>query len=112
MVHTNSLSHPALVLATFLSFSVYPSSHRADICKNGYILLSQILHREPINLATCILNEMIFRGDPTVSKKEVLPYGILITQICQRVRVEFPVNSSFLEPIGPIDTSSWNRRQA
>ncbi|RVX15405.1 hypothetical protein CK203_009278 [Vitis vinifera] len=83
-----------------------------NICKNGCILLSQILHREPINLASCILDEMIFRGDPTVSKKEVLPYDILITQICQRVRVVFPVNSSFLVPMGPIDTSSWNRHQA
>ncbi|RVX08051.1 hypothetical protein CK203_014680 [Vitis vinifera] len=57
------------------------------------------------------LDEMIFRGDPTVSKKEVLPFGILITQICQRAGVVFPVNSSFLMPMGPIDTSSWNRRQ-
>ena len=112
VVHTSSLFHPAWVLATFLSFSVYPSSHRANICKNGCILLSRILHREPINLVSCILDEMIFRGDPTVSKKEVLPYDILITQICQRVRVVFPVNSSFLVPMGPIDTSSWNRHQA
>ncbi|RVW89598.1 hypothetical protein CK203_036446 [Vitis vinifera] len=88
-VHTGSLSRPAWVLATFLSFSVYPSSHRANICKNGCILLSRILHREPINLASCILDEMIFRGDPTVSKKEVLPYGILITQICQGLELYF-----------------------
>ena len=47
-----------------------------------------------------------------MSKKEVLPYGILITKICQKDGVVFPVNSSFLEPIGLIDTSSWNRRQA
>ena len=110
-VHTGGLSRPAWVLATFLSFSVYPSSHRANICKNGCILLSRILHREPINLASCILDEMFFRGDPTVSKKEVLPFGILITQICQRAGVVFPVNSHFLMPMGPIDTSSWNRRQ-
>ncbi|RVW32379.1 hypothetical protein CK203_087545 [Vitis vinifera] len=70
-VHTGSLSRLAWVLATFLSFSVYPSSHRANICKNGCILLSRILHREPINLASCILDEMIFRGHPTVSKKEI-----------------------------------------
>ena len=108
MVHTSSLFHLAWVLATFLSFSVYPSSHRANICKNGCILLSQILHREPINLVSCILDEMIFRGDPIVSKKEVIPYGILITQICQRAGVVFPINSSFLEPMGPIYTSSWN----
>ena len=38
-----------------------------------------------------------------MSKKEVIPYGILITKICQRVGVEFPVNSSFLEPMGLID---------
>ncbi|RVW20082.1 hypothetical protein CK203_116502 [Vitis vinifera] len=63
-----------------------PPSHRANICKNGCILLS-------------------------LSKKEVLPYGILITQICQRAGVVFPVNSPFLMPMGPIDTSSWNRRQ-
>ncbi|KAL6327657.1 hypothetical protein AAG906_022220 [Vitis piasezkii] len=106
-VHTGSLSRPAWVLATFLSFSVYPSSHRANICKNGCILLSRILHREPINLASCILDEMIFRGDPTVSKKEVLPYGILITKICQRVELYF-CQFSFLVPMGPIDTSSWN----
>ncbi|RVX07498.1 hypothetical protein CK203_025266 [Vitis vinifera] len=112
VVQTGSLSHPAWVLATFLSFSVYPSFHRANSCKNGCILLSRILHREPINLASCILDEMIFRGDPTVSKKEVLPYGILITQICQRARVVFPVNSPFLVPMGLIDTSSWNQRQA
>ena len=55
---------------------------------------------------------MIVRGNPTVSKKEVLPYGILITKIFQRVGVEFPINSFFLEAMGPIDTSSWNRRQA
>ncbi|KAJ9691546.1 hypothetical protein PVL29_013658 [Vitis rotundifolia] len=54
---------------------------------------------------------MIVRRDPTMSKKEVLPYGILITKICQRARVEFLVNSSFLEPMGPIDSSSWNRSQ-
>ena len=46
-----------------------------------------------------------------MSKKEVLPYGILITKICQKCGVEFPVNSSFLKPMGPIDTSSWNRSQ-
>ncbi|RVW15001.1 Copia protein [Vitis vinifera] len=46
-----------------------------------------------------------------LSKKEVLPFGILITQICQRAGVVFPVNSPFLMPMGPIDTSSWNRRQ-
>ena len=40
VVQTGSLSCPAWVLATFLSFSVYPSSHRANICKNGCILLS------------------------------------------------------------------------
>ena len=40
VVHTGSISRPAWVLAIFLSFSVYPSSHRADICKNGCILLS------------------------------------------------------------------------
>ncbi|RVX07780.1 hypothetical protein CK203_021864 [Vitis vinifera] len=70
VVHIGRLSCPAWVLATFLSFSVYPSSHRANICKNGCILLSRILHREPINLVSCILDEMIFRGDPTMSKKE------------------------------------------
>ena len=43
-----------------------------------------------------------------MSKKEVLPYGILITKICQKGGVEFPINSSFLKPMGPIDTSSWN----
>ena len=46
-----------------------------------------------------------------MSKKEVLPYDILITQICQRAGVVFLVNSHFLVPMGPIDTSSWNRRQ-
>ncbi|KAJ9692515.1 hypothetical protein PVL29_011529 [Vitis rotundifolia] len=71
VVHTGSISRPAWVLATLLSFSVYPSSHRATICKKGCFLLSRILHREPINLASCILDEMIVRGDPTVSKKEI-----------------------------------------
>ncbi|KAJ9671091.1 hypothetical protein PVL29_027200 [Vitis rotundifolia] len=71
VVHTGSISRPAWVLATLLSFSVYPSSHRATICKKGGILLSRILHREPINLTSCILDEMIIRGDPTMSKKEI-----------------------------------------
>ncbi|KAJ9673019.1 hypothetical protein PVL29_026341 [Vitis rotundifolia] len=61
----------SIVLATLLSFSVYPSSHQANICKKCCILLSRILHQEPINLASCILVEMIVRGDPTVSKKEI-----------------------------------------
>ena len=47
-----------------------------------------------------------------MSTNEVLPYGILITQICQRVGIVFPIYSYFLEPVGPIDTSSWNRHQA
>ena len=54
---------------------------------------------------------MIGRGDPSVSKNEALPYYILITKICQRAGVEFPVNSFFLEPMGPIDASSWNQSQ-
>ena len=91
------------MLVTFLTFSVYPSSHRANICKKGCIFLSRILYWEPINLASCILDEMIVQEDPLMSKKEVIPYGILITKICQRVGVEFPVNSSFLEPMGLID---------
>ncbi|KAJ9693605.1 hypothetical protein PVL29_009525 [Vitis rotundifolia] len=100
IVHTGSISHPAWVLATFLIFSIYLSSHRAYICK-----------KEPINLASCILEEMTVRGDPSMSKKEVFPYGILITKICQRAGVEFPINSFFLEPMGLIDTSSWNQSQ-
>ena len=44
-----------------------------------------------------------------MSKNEVLPYGILITKIYQRAGVEFPANSSILEPMGPNDTSYWNR---
>ena len=110
VVHTGSLSRPARVLATFLSFSVITPLIGQTFVR--MILLSRILHWEPINLASCILDEMIFRGDPTVSKKEVLSYGILITQICERVGIVFPINSSFLEPMGLIDTSSWNRRQA
>ena len=54
---------------------------------------------------------MIVQGYPSMSKNEVLPYGILIIKSCQRVRVEFLVNSSFLKPMGPIDTSTWNRSQ-
>ena len=46
---------------------------------------------------------MIVQEDPTVSKKKVLPHGILITKFCQRVGVEFPINSSFLKPMGLID---------
>ena len=102
-------SSPAWVLETFLTFSIYPPSHQADICKNGYILLTQIFHREPINLTSCILDKIIVRGYPSMSKNEVLPYGILITKIYQRAGVEFPANSSILEPMGPNDTSSWNR---
>ncbi|KAJ9709618.1 hypothetical protein PVL29_001215 [Vitis rotundifolia] len=52
---------------------------------------------------------MILNGDSLVSKKEVLSYGILITKICQMVGVEFPTNSTFLKPMGPINTLSWNR---
>ena len=111
VVHTGSIFRPAWVLVTFLIFSVYPSSHRVDICKKGCIVLSRFLHREPINLACCILEEMIVRGDPSVSKKKVISYDILITKICQKAGVEFPVNSFFLEPMGPIDTSYWNRSQ-
>ncbi|KAJ9693603.1 hypothetical protein PVL29_009523 [Vitis rotundifolia] len=69
-VHTGSIFCPTWVLTTFLIFLVYPSSHRAYICKKGCILLSRFLHREPINLTSCILEEMIVRGDPSVSKKE------------------------------------------
>ena len=109
IVHTSSISHPTWVLVTFLTFSVYLFSQSTDICKKGCILLSRILHQEPISLASCILDEMIVRGDPSVSKKEVLPYDILITKNFQRAGVEFSVNSFFLEPMGPIDTSSWNQ---
>ena len=59
VVHTSSISRPAWVLAIFLTFLVYPSSYRTDICKKECILLSRILHQEPINLASCILDEMI-----------------------------------------------------
>ncbi|KAJ9682773.1 hypothetical protein PVL29_018655 [Vitis rotundifolia] len=62
VVHTGSISRPTWVLATLLSFLVYPSSHRATICKKGCSLLSRILHWEPINLASCILDEMIIKG--------------------------------------------------
>ena len=41
-----------------------------------------------------------------MSKKEVLPYGILITKICQRVGVVFPTNASFLKPMGHVNTFS------
>ena len=59
VVHISSISCHAWVLATFLTFSVYLSSHRADICKKGCIILSEFLQREPINLASSILEEMI-----------------------------------------------------
>ena len=111
VIHICSISSPMWVLVTFLTFSIYPFSHRADICKKGCILLSRILHQEPINLASCILDEMIIREDPFVSKKKVIPYGILITKICRMDGVEFLMNSSFLKPIGPINTSYWNRSQ-
>ena len=39
IVHTG-ISCPAWVLVTFLTLSVYPSSHRAYICKKGRIILS------------------------------------------------------------------------
>ena len=52
VVHTSSIFCPAWVLETFLTFSIYPPSHQADICKKGYILLTRIFHREPINLAS------------------------------------------------------------
>ncbi|RVX02189.1 hypothetical protein CK203_025293 [Vitis vinifera] len=71
-------------------------------------ITSKLLDRVSIDLWGEVRDEMIVRGDPIVSTNEVLPYGILITQICQRAGVVFPVNSSFLEPMGPIDTSSWN----
>ncbi|KAL6340170.1 hypothetical protein AAG906_040606 [Vitis piasezkii] len=70
VVHTGSISRLAWVMVTFLTFSIYLSSHQANICKKCCILLSRILHREPTNLASCILDEMIVRGDPFVSKKE------------------------------------------
>ncbi|RVW79775.1 Retrovirus-related Pol polyprotein from transposon RE1 [Vitis vinifera] len=70
VVHIGSISRPTWVMATFLTFSIYLSSHQADIHKKGCILLSRILHREPTNLASCILDEMIVRGDPFVSKNE------------------------------------------
>ena len=111
VVHIGSISRPTWVMAIFLTFSIYLSSHQADIHKKGCILLSRILHREPTNLASCILDEMIVRGDPFVSKNEVFPCDILITKICQRAGVEFPANSLVLEPMGPINTSSWNRSQ-
>ncbi|KAL6348425.1 hypothetical protein AAG906_005733 [Vitis piasezkii] len=59
-------------------------------------ITSELLDRVSIDLWGEVRDEMIVRGDPIVSMKEVLPY------------VVFPVNSSFLEPMGPIDTSSWN----
>ena len=46
-----------------------------------------------------------------MSKNEVLPHVILMIKSCQMIKVEFPVNSSFLKSMGPIDTSSWNRSQ-
>ena len=59
VVYTGSISHLVWVLVTFLTFLVYLSFHWAYICKKGCILLSQILHWEPINLASCIIDEMI-----------------------------------------------------
>lgn len=71
--------------------------------------------RENVNLERMgELDIIIVRKNPSVSKKEVLSYGILIKKICQRVRVEFlefPVNYSFLKPMGSINTSSWSRSQ-
>ena len=81
VIHTGSISHPARVLATFLTFSVYPSFHRVDICKKCCILLSRIIHRKPINLASCIIDEMIVRGDCFMSKKKVLLYGHVIVEL-------------------------------
>ena len=99
------------MLAIFLTFLVYPSCYWADISKKLCILLSRILHREPINLTPCIIDEMIVQGYPSMPKNEVLPYGILIIKSCQRVKDEFPINFSFLKSMGPIDTSSWNQSQ-
>ena len=73
--------------------------------------MSRILHREPITLTPCIIDEMIVQGYPSMSKNEVLPHVILMIKSCQMIKVEFPVNSSFLKSMGPIDTSSWNRSQ-
>lgn len=57
IVHIGSISRHAWVLTTFLTHSIYPFSHQADICKRGYILLSRILHQKPINLATFIIDK-------------------------------------------------------
>ncbi|KAJ9705777.1 hypothetical protein PVL29_003736 [Vitis rotundifolia] len=73
----------SVVLETLLSFLVYPSSHRATICKKCCVLLSRILHREPINLASCILDEMIVREDPTVDFDSGVDSSVL-AQLCAR----------------------------
>ena len=72
MVNTGSLCRQACVLASFIHHSIYPSSHRAALTRCEHILVSCILHKEPFCLASTILEQMIYIGDPIASKKEVL----------------------------------------
>ena len=69
---------------------------------------SLVPYSSPINLVVYIIHEIIYKENPSMSKKEVLPYGILITKICQRVGVVFPTNASFLKPMGHVNTFSQN----
>lgn len=71
------------------------------------------IHKDPFDLASSILEHMISIYVTTVRKKEVLPFGILITNLCMKVRIDLTLSpsTSMMSTMVPINHTSWNRSQ-
>lgn len=112
VVKLGSLSKAAWVLGTFLH-CIYPSTHRAGLTRLDCVIISCVMHQEPFDLASSILEHMIPICDTIAYQKEVLPFGLLITKLCLKADIELaPSTSTHLIPsMGPIYSISWNRSQ-
>lgn len=92
----------------FYSPFYFPSSHREVLGRRECLLLSRVLHFDPVDIPSSILEHLIYIGDPAASK-EVLPYGILITKLCEKSGIVCHVNSSIMHPMDPINNSSRSK---
>lgn len=72
-----------------------------------------LMHKEPFDLASTVLKHIITKGDPTIWKKEVLRYGIMITSLCMKAGVLLPpsVSTSLIPTMLPVNITSWKRSQ-
>lgn len=108
-----SISKDSWVLSIFLHHCIFPSTHRATLTRLECVILCMSIHKEPFVLASSILEHMISICDTKVRKKEALPFGILITNMCLKAGVDLPPSSStsIMSSMAPINHTSWNRSQ-